>query len=241
MITIIKKVTVLLILLIIAALLTAEATLGDNYRFLPSPSYTTANKWAFSDGKTAKLNNLKTNKPVTVRLKVNKRFQKGTYLIIKKENLKITAFTKNKVLYKTDEGKGKAYALLPVEEVLKGEDISLLLEPEGKAEGSILGTVKLQSKNDFFFTLLYENRKCLLAVLLLFAFLCAAIGSKRIYAALAIISLILIIVTRAEFYQFFFGIHGIARAVNRASFLSFAYFTFNYIIIAIKGIIWYNK
>lgn len=116
-----------------------------------------------------------------------------------------------------------------------------MLEPAKNKTGSVEGTVRLQDKNDFFFSLLCENKSSLIAVFILFVLLIIFICRKRLYGVLAAASLIIYVLTAGALYQFLFGIHGIGRAVNIFSFISFLYFLLNYIVIAIKRIICYNK
>ncbi len=190
--------------------------------------------WYNDDGRIIHLNAFKTDSPLTLRYKPESRLKKGTYLIIYKSNLKITAFTKNKVIYKTDEDFGKGYALIPVSEVLKGEEIALLLEPRENKTGCIEGAIRLQSKNDFFFTLLVKEKASAVTILAIIYLFLITLKRKSLCLSLFFCFLLLFIITVSPLGQFFFGFLTLKAVLSPLSLIGAVYFIINYLIIAIK-------
>ncbi|MCR5207791.1 MAG: hypothetical protein K6C14_04855 [Eubacterium sp.] len=147
----IKKAAAVLSVIVFTVALESAAFYG----FKSEPAYETANRWYTDSGKKIELHKFKSDRALTVNLKLKKKYPEGTYLIINKTDLEIFAFTRNKIL--TESGAGSNTVFIPVWEVLKGETLTLVLTPEKNRTGSIASTVRFQSRNDYYFTLLSDN------------------------------------------------------------------------------------
>lgn len=231
-----KSAAAILFILLLIAPFAIEASLPEPTRFKSEEAYKTFNVWYTEKGKATELNAFKSDRRVTLSAVFKKRENKGTCLIIHTKNLEILAFTKNKILYK---GIGEGYTLIPVDEVLKGQEMTLVLTPVKDKTGRIDKTVRLQTKNEFLLSLIINSKPALIFTFLFIAAAVIFLAKKNYGLCLCFIFLAVFTLTACGLYQFFFGcgrLRTAAMAVSLAGSVYFAAeFSIRHIIIALKG------
>ena len=166
-----------MILICITALIISACTMKDSddgERLGFSPSYSTANRWTEDGGRITDLSKLVLTKSRVYHLDFESAPPSGSKLIIKSENMGITAYIGGKMLYKAESDFGTRYNIIPIDEISDGGALYLHLSPTSKMTGKITDTVRITTQNDFLFTLL-RNRLPLISVLFLLILLLIAI------------------------------------------------------------------
>ena len=164
-------------LLIIAVLFAAVLKSSEGTRFTSLPAHSVITKWYGSNGRRQKLAETKVTKEIT--LHAESEFDcSGKSVIIKVNNLKVSAYTKGRFLYAdTSDGKaltGTRTLIFSANEIKKGGEIHLRLSPVIKEAGSITAPIYVTDNNDYLFTLLCREKGVIISTAIMLS--CALIS-----------------------------------------------------------------
>ena len=164
----------LAVLVLIAAFICLPALLAGNVsgdmKLSPKPSYTVMRDWKATNGRRFDIAGCTLYRPTTLRTVV-KADCGMLCMMIKSQNLKITAYTKGKVIYKTCEHGlklcGTRITVIPLSDLKRGDELSLLLEPRGKG-GRVISPVYAGTNNDMLMNVISRERGTVYALFAVF-------------------------------------------------------------------------
>lgn len=171
----------------------------DNNLLKPKPTYTVVNHWYDEDGRKVALNELECTRQTALHLDFETAPQPDSMLIIQAQHLGIKAYTSGKILYKSAPTVGQQYYLIPLEGVGENGTVYLHLTPYEHLTGSVCGTVKLSTQNDWLMSLLQGKRRyiyLLSAIALGIFILCISLffrHEKKQYRLLYLLALLLLL------------------------------------------------
>ncbi|MBR7060155.1 MAG: hypothetical protein IKI34_00255 [Eubacterium sp.] len=188
-------------------------------RFSPSPSHIVLNRWTDDNGRIIDIISADIDRDMLIHSNLETPPCTQTQFIIKTNNLKISLFTKGKIIYQnTDKkfsGYGKQIHIIDIGDIKKGSELCLFLSPVKGKGAEIEGNIILASKNDFLLDLLCRNMKIIVLLILLFLFFIGLVitgiiklikkkktAPKFLYLSGCFMILSLIILLRSEIYQF---------------------------------------
>ena len=210
--------------------ITAAAKSSGDMLFCSQPSHTVITKWYDNKGRRQRIYNLKTTEPVTLSSPIEKSIN-GRCIIIRSENLKITAYTKGKVLYKSSgkdkEYKGERVTIIPVDEVKKGGTIYLNLTPVKSKTGAVMEPVYLMSNNEYLFSVLCREKAVIAGIFTLFAIgfalLIFALSQRNCaglyYLIIADLCLMLLLLSGSDLILFFIGSGAAKESLHTAMYI----------------------
>lgn len=210
--------------------ITAVSKSSGDLLFRTQPSHTVITKWYDNKGRRQRIYNLKTTEPVTLSSPVEKSIN-GRCIIIRSENLKITVYTKGKVLYKSSgkdkECTGERVTIIPVDEVKKGGTIYLNLTPVKSKTGAVTEPVYLMSNNEYLFSVLCREKAVIAGIFTLFAIGVALIvqtirrrkNADLFYLLIAEFCLILLLLSGSDLIFFFIGSGAAKESLHTAMYI----------------------
>lgn len=217
----------MIILISVGIFSAALCVSGNSEIFRDNPSYTVVNKWYDKENKKISLNSFETDTELLLHTELPTGDYKDAKLIIKTENLSLSAHTNGKILFRSNESKyacfGECWNIIDVSDIQDGGRIYLQLIPKDNMTGSISETVYLTTQNDFLMHFLSENKMIAgiisLAFVLLILYTLWSVkkmlkakraAAKHIYACCTIFLLIVTAVTKTNLSFFILG----SSAVN---------------------------
>ncbi len=148
--------------------------ISEDMKLSGAPSYEILRDWKGSNGRRFDVAERTISDNTTLYTKIGQRHLKDC-LVIKSQNLKVSAYTKGKVIYSTDDSGiklcGTRITVIPLSDIKSGGELALHLEPKGKKAKVIL-PIYTGAKNDILLSLFLREKTVLY---LLFTVLITAI------------------------------------------------------------------
>ncbi len=205
------------------------------------PSHRVMTKWYGENGRRFSVCEATVTAPVVLRMTAETD-GKDKKLILKTENLAVTAYTKGRILYHcSDTGKallGKRTTVITADDIKKGKDVYLQLAPAAQQTGKMLQPVYLADNNDYLFTVLARSARThlLLGVLAAAMLICLAVvavffrqarncraayrKSKPILCLIALSALLfLLLLSKSELFCFLAGCSEGAYLLEHTAYL----------------------
>ncbi|MBQ7203037.1 MAG: hypothetical protein IJS03_03350 [Eubacterium sp.] len=189
---------------------------SDADRFTPKSSHTVLTKWYDKNDRVIKP--LKTDflSSKTIHTMLEKTPPKNSVIIVKSENIKLTAYKRGKILYSTEDTgnrlSGERYTFIPADELKKGDTLYLNITPKQNVTGAIKSPVYLGFTNDFLFTVIVRSKADIAVlsaiatgVLLLTSYAVIKRKKKAVYPLALLLNIALFVFVKSDLFQFIIG------------------------------------